>query len=111
MRGTNKGREGKVTSVYRLKYALHINGGAYTFINPRPRCILTTMQLSVRRATASLSRSPSPPQRSLSASSSSTRYARCQRNTSLEADVGQDRETILERISQGRDAQKKKSEA
>lgn len=26
VRGTNKGREGKVTSVYRLKYALHING-------------------------------------------------------------------------------------
>ncbi|KAF2276042.1 ribosomal protein L24, partial [Westerdykella ornata] len=25
-RGTHKGREGKVTSVYRLKYALHING-------------------------------------------------------------------------------------
>lgn len=27
VRGTHKGREGKVTSVYRLKYCLHINGG------------------------------------------------------------------------------------
>ena len=27
VRGTHKGREGKVTSVYRLKFALHINGG------------------------------------------------------------------------------------
>lgn len=27
VRGTHKGREGKVSSVYRLKYALHINGG------------------------------------------------------------------------------------
>ncbi|KAH7114426.1 translation protein SH3-like domain-containing protein [Dendryphion nanum] len=26
VRGTHKGREGKITSVYRLKYALHING-------------------------------------------------------------------------------------
>lgn len=24
MRGTNKGREGKVTSVYRLKYVIHV---------------------------------------------------------------------------------------
>lgn len=24
MRGTNKGREGKVTSVYRLKYLIHV---------------------------------------------------------------------------------------
>lgn len=24
MRGTNKGREGKITSVYRLKYVIHI---------------------------------------------------------------------------------------
>ena len=28
VRGTHKGREGKVTSVYRLKYCLHINGGS-----------------------------------------------------------------------------------
>lgn len=34
VRGTNKGREGKVTSVYRLKYALHINGGTYTSRRP-----------------------------------------------------------------------------
>lgn len=27
VRGTHKGREGKVSSVYRLKFALHINGG------------------------------------------------------------------------------------
>ncbi|KAI1343928.1 ribosomal protein L24 [Xylariaceae sp. FL0016] len=26
VRGSNKGREGKVNSVYRLKYAIHING-------------------------------------------------------------------------------------
>lgn len=28
VRGTHKGREGKISSVYRLKYALHINGGS-----------------------------------------------------------------------------------
>ncbi len=32
VRGTNKGREGKVTSVYRLKYCLHVNGSAYPSI-------------------------------------------------------------------------------
>jgi len=26
VRGSNKGREGKVTSVYRLKYCVHVNG-------------------------------------------------------------------------------------
>ena len=26
VRGTHKGREGKVSSVYRLKYVLHVNG-------------------------------------------------------------------------------------
>lgn len=26
VRGTNKGREGKITSVYRLKYVVHISG-------------------------------------------------------------------------------------
>merc|ERR1712070_867025 len=26
VRGSNKGREGKVSSVYRLKYCLHVNG-------------------------------------------------------------------------------------
>jgi large subunit ribosomal protein L26e len=29
VRGSNKGREGKVTSVYRLKYCIHVNGSAY----------------------------------------------------------------------------------
>ena len=27
VRGTHKGREGKVSSVYRLKYCVHVNGG------------------------------------------------------------------------------------
>ncbi|OAL50808.1 ribosomal protein L24 [Pyrenochaeta sp. DS3sAY3a] len=26
VRGSNKGREGKITSVYRLKYVIHVNG-------------------------------------------------------------------------------------
>ncbi|KAH8731147.1 translation protein SH3-like domain-containing protein [Phaeosphaeriaceae sp. PMI808] len=26
VRGSNKGREGKITSVYRLKYCIHVNG-------------------------------------------------------------------------------------
>jgi hypothetical protein len=30
VRGSNKGREGKVTSVYRLKYCIHVNGSAYS---------------------------------------------------------------------------------
>lgn len=29
VRGSNKGREGKITSVYRLKYCIHVNGSAY----------------------------------------------------------------------------------
>lgn len=32
VRGSNKGREGKVSSVYRLKYCLHVNGSAYPSI-------------------------------------------------------------------------------
>ena len=42
VRGTNKGREGKVASVYRLKYALHINGGSYTIVRAHSRPTLTT---------------------------------------------------------------------
>jgi ribosomal protein L24 len=30
VRGSNKGREGKVTSVYRLKYCIHVNGSQYS---------------------------------------------------------------------------------
>ena len=29
VRGSNKGREGKITSVYRLKYCIHVNGSVY----------------------------------------------------------------------------------
>lgn len=30
VRGTHKGREGKVSACYRLKFALHINGGTHS---------------------------------------------------------------------------------
>lgn len=30
VRGTHKGREGKVSSVYRLKYCIHVNGGSHS---------------------------------------------------------------------------------
>jgi ribosomal protein L24 len=29
VRGSNKGREGKITSMYRLKYCIHVGGSAY----------------------------------------------------------------------------------
>jgi large subunit ribosomal protein L26e len=29
VRGSNKGREGKVVSVYRLKYCIHVGGSQY----------------------------------------------------------------------------------
>lgn len=42
VRGTFKGREGKVTSVYRLKYVLHINGGSF---NPEVNLVHLTRSL------------------------------------------------------------------
>jgi large subunit ribosomal protein L26e len=30
VRGSNKGREGKVVSVYRLKYCIHVSGSQYS---------------------------------------------------------------------------------
>ncbi|KAF2447810.1 ribosomal protein L24 [Karstenula rhodostoma CBS 690.94] len=77
VRGTNKGREGKITSVYRLKYALHINGVVREKSNGQ------SVPIPIAASKVVI--------------------------TKLKLD--KDRENILERISQGREAQKKKSEA
>ncbi|KAF1975107.1 ribosomal protein L24 [Bimuria novae-zelandiae CBS 107.79] len=77
VRGTNKGREGKVTSVYRLKFALHINGVVREKSNGQ------SVPIPIDASKVVI--------------------------TKLKLD--KDRENILERISQGREAQKKKSEA
>ncbi|KAK3203988.1 hypothetical protein GRF29_106g1263169 [Pseudopithomyces chartarum] len=77
VRGTNKGREGKVTSVYRLKYALHING----VVREKSNGQSVPIPIAASKVVV----------------------------TKLKLD--KDRENILERISQGREAQKKKSEA
>ncbi|MCJ1258080.1 60S ribosomal protein L26B [Lignoscripta atroalba] len=56
-RGTNKGREGKVTSVYRLKYVVHIervsrekSNGQSVPIGIHPsKCVITKMKLDKDR--------------------------------------------------------------
>ncbi|KAK5000367.1 60S ribosomal protein L26A [Elasticomyces elasticus] len=76
VRGTNKGREGKVTSVYRLKYVVHIervsreksNGQSVPIGVAPSKCVITKLK------------------------------------------VDKDRESILERISAGREANKKKTQ-
>lgn len=76
-RGTNKGREGKIVSVYRLKYVVHIervtreksNGQSVPLGIAPSKCVITKLKLD------------------------------------------KDREKILERISHGREANKKKREA
>ncbi|KAJ4296588.1 60S ribosomal protein L26A [Kalmusia sp. IMI 367209] len=77
VRGTHKGREGKVSSVYRLKYALHING----VVREKSNGQSVPIPIAASKVVV----------------------------TKLKLD--KDRENILERISQGREAQKKKSEA
>lgn len=57
MRGSNKGREGKITSVYRLKYHLHIervtrekSNGQSTPIGIAPsKCIITKLHIDKDR--------------------------------------------------------------
>lgn len=73
-RGSNKGREGKVTSVYRLKYLIHIE-----------------------RVSREKSNGQSVP---LGVASSKVEI------TKLKLD--KDRENILERLGQGREANKKR---
>ena len=76
-RGSNKGREGKITSVYRLKYVVHVervsreksNGQSVPIGIAPSKCEVTKLKLD------------------------------------------KDREKILERISLGRDANKKKTKA
>ncbi|MCJ1340824.1 60S ribosomal protein L26B [Bachmanniomyces sp. S44760] len=56
-RGTNKGREGKVTSVYRLKYVVHIervsrektNGQAVPIGIHPSKCLITKLKLDKDR--------------------------------------------------------------
>ena len=76
-RGTNKGREGKIVSVYRLKYVVH-----------------------VERVTREKSNGQSVP---IGIAPSKVEI------TKLKTD--KDREKILERISQGRELNKKRREA
>lgn len=76
-RGSNKGREGKITSVYRLKYVVHIervsreksNGQSVPIGVAPSKVVITKLKLD------------------------------------------KDRENILDRISQGREATKKRREA
>ncbi|CAI6247804.1 unnamed protein product [Periconia digitata] len=77
VRGTHKGREGKVSSVYRLKYTLHINGVVREKTNGQS----VPVPIAASKVVV----------------------------TKLKLD--KDRENILERISQGRELAKKKSEA
>jgi large subunit ribosomal protein L26e len=58
-RGTNKGREGKVTSVYRLKYVIHIervsreksNGSAVPLGIAPSKVVVTKLKLDKDRET------------------------------------------------------------
>lgn len=74
MRGTNKGREGKVTSVYRLKYVIHIERVAREKSNGQ------SVPLGIAPSKVMI--------------------------TKLKLD--KDRESILKRISEGREAKAKK---
>lgn len=57
VRGTNKGREGKITSVYRLKYVIHIErvsrektSGQSVPIGIHPsKCVVTKLKLDKDR--------------------------------------------------------------
>merc|ERR1712111_20955 len=77
VRGTHKGREGKVSSVYRLKYVLHING----VVREKSNGQSVPIPIAASKVVV----------------------------TKLKLD--KDRENILERISQGRELVKKRSEA
>jgi len=57
VRGSNKGREGKVTSVYRLKYCIHVNGSMYAYHSP----ILGTHQSCSRPREVQRPIRPHPP--------------------------------------------------
>jgi large subunit ribosomal protein L26e len=94
VRGSNKGREGKVTSVYRLKYASTSTAVRSLFISPLVH-ILTGA--AVVREKSNGQAVPIP----IAASKVVI--------TKLKLD--KDREQILERKSNGREEQKKKSEA
>jgi len=74
-RGTNKGREGKVTSVYRLKYVIHVERVSREKTNGQ------SVPIGIAPSKVEI--------------------------TKLKMD--KDREKILERISQGREANKKKT--
>jgi large subunit ribosomal protein L26e len=76
-RGTNKGREGKVTSVYRLKYVIHIERVSREKSNGQ------SVPLGIAPSKVEI--------------------------TKLKLD--KDRENILERISQGRQAKEKRKSA
>ena len=76
-RGSNKGREGKVTSVYRLKSVIHIERVSREKSNGQ------SVPIGIAPSKVEI--------------------------TKLKLD--KDREKILERISQGRDANKKKKDA
>lgn len=76
-RGSNKGREGKITSVYRLKYIVHIERVSREKSNGQ------SVPIGIAPSKVEI--------------------------TKLKLD--KDREKILERISQGRDANKKKTKA
>ncbi|KAF2638049.1 ribosomal protein L24 [Massarina eburnea CBS 473.64] len=77
VRGTHKGREGKIASVYRLKYVLHIAG----VVREKSNGQSVPIPIAASKVVV----------------------------TKLKLD--KDRENILERISQGREQVKKRSEA
>lgn len=76
-RGTNKGREGKVTAVYRLKYVVHIERVSREKSNGQ------SVPIGIAPSKVEI--------------------------TKLKLD--KDRENILERISKGREAAKKRAQA
>ncbi|KAF2255867.1 ribosomal protein L24 [Trematosphaeria pertusa] len=77
VRGTHKGREGKVSSVYRLKYCIHVNG----VVREKSNGQSVPIPIAASKVVV----------------------------TKLKLD--KDRENILERISQGRELVKKRSQA
>jgi large subunit ribosomal protein L26e len=93
VRGSNKGREGKVTSVYRLKYCIHVGGSAYP--SPSHLGSFTKFCTVVREKSNGQSvQIPIAPSKVVV--------------TKLKLD--KDRESILERKSAGREEKKKRKE-
>ncbi|KAI1820566.1 ribosomal protein L24 [Xylaria intraflava] len=110
VRGSNKGREGKITSVYRLKYQIHVErvtrektSGQSVPLGIHPVCTTISSQFSLRRD-GRLPAAPLEVNLHRTAANLRTQQSKVV-ITKLKLD--KDRENILERIKAGRELRTK----